>query len=64
MKNHFLQAETALSHFSVSIADIQQVLQMALSEGGDYADLFFEDSLSNSLQLSDGHVNSVASGMD
>ena len=64
MKNHFLQTETALSHFSVSIADIQQVLQMALSEGGDYADLFFEDSLSNSLQLRDGHVNSVSSGMD
>lgn len=54
----------AMSHFGVSEADLRKVLTAALEKGGDYADLFFEHTFSNSIQLQDGAVNSNNSSID
>jgi len=46
-----------LKHFEVTINMLQKVISAAMSKGGDYADLFFEDRKTNSLGLEDGKVN-------
>jgi TldD protein len=43
---------------------LQKVIAEAMSKGGDYADLFFEHKISNSLGLEDGKVNSASSNVD
>lgn len=53
-----------LEHFSVSTEMLKAVLKSALSKGGDYADLFFEHKISNSLGLEDGKVNRAYSNID
>lgn len=45
------------ARFGVTEAMIRQTLAAALSRGGDYADLYFEHSISNTLGLEDGEVN-------
>lgn len=54
----------AQAHFGVSENDLQKVLATALEGGGDYADLFFEHSYSNSISLRDGAVNRATSNID
>ncbi len=54
----------ALNHFGVSENDLRKVLSTALEKGGDYADLFFEHSYTNSIGLMDGAVNSAYSNID
>ncbi len=53
-----------LDHFEVTPKMLQQVIAEAMSKGGDYADLFFEHTISNSLGLEDGKVNSAHSNVD
>ena len=53
-----------LAHFQVSTNDLQQIISEALSQGGEYADLFFEHSIYNSLSLRDGEVNNAGSNID
>ena len=53
-----------LDHFQVTPEMLQKVVAEAMSRGGDYADLFFEHTLSNSLGLEDGKVNSAYSNVD
>jgi TldD protein len=53
-----------LNHFNVSESDLQKVMAVALEKGGDYADLFFEHTFSNSLVLQDRAVNRAASNID
>lgn len=48
---------TYFSRFGVGEAMIREALGTALSRGGDYADIFFQHRVSNSLQLEDGEVN-------
>jgi TldD protein len=43
--------------FDISDGLCQKVLTEALAKGGDYADLFFEHTISNWLMLEDGKVN-------
>src|SRR5512141_2939094 len=45
------------ARFGVTEAMIKDALAVALSRGADYADLYFEHSVSNSLGLEDGEVN-------
>jgi TldD protein len=45
------------SEFGISDALCQKVLTKALSKGGDYADLYFEHTISNYIMLEDGKVN-------
>lgn len=43
--------------FGISDSLCQKVLARALSKGGDFADLYFEHTITNSLSLEDGKVN-------
>ncbi|MFV0545537.1 MAG: TldD/PmbA family protein [Bacteroides sp.] len=54
----------AMNHFGVSEGDLKKILAAALEKGGDYADLFFEHTLSNSISLMDGAVNRSYSNID
>ena len=53
-----------LNRFSVTETELLKVITEALSKGGDYADIFFEHTFSNSLSLRDGEVNRVSSNID
>ena len=50
-----------MTHFGVTENDLRKVITVALEKGGDYADLFFEHTLSNSIGLQDGEVNRAGS---
>ena len=54
----------AMRHFGVSNADIRRVIVAGLERGGDYVDLFFEHTLSNSVGLQDGAVNRASSNVE
>ncbi|MDR2915408.1 MAG: TldD/PmbA family protein, partial [Tannerella sp.] len=54
----------AMEHFGVTENQLKQVLSAALEKGGNYADLFFEHTFSNSLSLQDGAVNRAYSNID
>ncbi|WP_321287851.1 metallopeptidase TldD-related protein [uncultured Sunxiuqinia sp.] len=58
------EVQAYLDHFGVDITLLQKVTNKCLSKGGDYADLFFEHKLSNSLSLEDGKVNRAYSNVD
>ena len=45
------------AEFGISDGLCQRILSVALSKGGDFADLFFEHTISNWLMLEDGKVN-------
>lgn len=53
-----------LDHFEVNPQMLQNVISEAMSRGGDYADLFFEHKISNTLALEDGKVNRAYSNVD
>ncbi len=53
-----------LDHFEVSEGALQKVIAMAMSKGGDYADLYFEHKISENLGLEDGKVNRAFSNVD
>jgi TldD protein len=53
-----------LAHFNVSENDLRKVIAVALEKGGDYADLYFQHTFSNSLTLQDGAVNRASSNID
>lgn len=57
-------AKAYLDHFEVTTQLLQKVIATALSKGGDYADLFFEHKILNSLGLEDGKVNRAYSNID
>ncbi len=53
-----------LDHFEVTTEILQKVIAVAMSKGGDYADLFFEHKATNGLSLEDGKVNRAYSNVD
>lgn len=53
-----------LNHFRVSEETIREVMQTALSKGGDYCDLYFQHKISNYIGLEDGLVNRAFSNID
>ncbi len=55
---------TMMHHFNVSEQDLKKIISVALSQGGDYADIFFEHSLYNSVVLRDGAVNVADANVD
>jgi TldD protein len=60
----FAEAEAAgyfEREFGITEAMCRKVLTEALAKGGDFADLFFEHTISNFLILEDGKVNRAAS---
>lgn len=54
----------AMTHFGVTESDLKKVLAVALENGGDYADLYFEHTFNNSVSLMDGSVNNCGSNID
>lgn len=60
----FMNATFYLQHFEVTPEILKKVIATALEKGGDYADLFFEHRLYNSLNLEDGTVNKAYSNID
>ncbi len=52
------------SEFGITDAVCRKLLEQALSNGGDFADLFFEHSISNWLILEDGQVNQAYGNVD
>ena len=56
-------AASYLDHFEVTPGLLQKVIRTAMSKGGDYADLFFEHTLSNYSNLEDGKVNQAYSNI-
>ena len=52
MKNHYLNI------FQVSESQLATLMQTALGAGGDYADLYFENTTYFNLMLKDGTVSS------
>lgn len=58
------QYEEYLKLFDVTPDDLQDLLRIALSKGGEYADLYFEDSISNNIILLDSQVNSTGHHID
>ncbi|MDR2385512.1 MAG: TldD/PmbA family protein [Tannerella sp.] len=54
----------AMNHFGVTESDLKKVITAAMEKGGEYADLFFEHTLSNSTGLLDGEVNRTSSNID
>lgn len=59
-----LNKQNILQHFSITENDLLKVINEALGKGGDYADIFFEHTFSNSISLRDGEVNRAASNID
>jgi TldD protein len=52
-----------LEHFEVTPEMLEKVIAAALEKGADYADLFFEHTISNRTTLEDGKVNSAYSNV-
>ena len=52
-----------LDHFEVSSDLLKKVLKTAMEKGGDYADLYFEHTVTNYSSLEDGKVNSAYSNI-
>jgi len=50
-----------LDHFEVTPEQLQKILATALGKGADYADLYFEHTVSNATSLQDKKVNSAYS---
>ncbi|MDR2287065.1 MAG: TldD/PmbA family protein [Prevotellaceae bacterium] len=53
-----------IEYFGVTEEDLHKVVSEALSGGGSYTDLYFENTLINNLSLRDGAVNSASSDVD
>jgi len=58
------QTQTMMSLFGVTPEDLKKLINIALSKGGTYADLYFEHSVANEISLRDGEVNSAGSHID
>ena len=52
------------NHFSVDESVIKKVMTAALERGGDYCDLYFEHTITNSIGLEDNIVNRAYSNID
>lgn len=60
----FQSTDIALKHFNITPPDLQKVIAETLSKGGDFADLFFEHTLSSNISLKDGEVSKIYSNVD
>lgn len=57
-RDHFF-----LEHYGLREADLERYLAAALSEGGDYADLYFEYTTTSSILLDESLVKSATEGI-
>lgn len=59
-----IKMEAYCKLFGTTPDEVTKYLSAALSKGGDYADIFFEHTLSDELTLMDGKVNKADSSID
>ena len=59
-----IESHKLMAFFGVCEEELRRLVEIALSNGGDYADLYFEYSISNELALRDGEVNAAGSHID
>ena len=52
------------THFGVSKTTVDQAMRVALSKGGEFADLFFQHQTSSFMRLEDGDVNQAFTSVD
>lgn len=55
--------EGYLDHFEVTKGVLQKVINAAMKKGAEYADLYFEHTISNYSNLEDGKVNQASSNV-
>ncbi|MEG0519465.1 MAG: DNA gyrase modulator, partial [Bacteroidales bacterium] len=53
-----------LKFFGITPDELNKLLSIALSNGGDYADLYFEHTIANELSLRDAEVNATGTHID
>ncbi len=58
------ETQITMALFGIAPEDLKKIIDIALSKGGDYADLYFEYSIANELSLRDREVNAVGSHID
>ena len=51
------------TRFAIARQDLENYLAEALSQGGDYADLYFEYLLTSSISIDESMVKSAAQGV-
>jgi TldD protein len=56
-------SESYLNHFEVTPELLSKVIKAAMEKGADYADLYFQHSISNNSTLEDGKVNQAYSNI-
>ena len=56
--------ESFASLFGVTCSQLQKLISIALEEGGEYADIFFESTTANELSLRDNRINRAGSHID
>ncbi|MBK6917096.1 MAG: metalloprotease TldD [Deltaproteobacteria bacterium] len=59
-----IEAPFAPGRGLVDAALLSKLIATALSQGGDFADLFFEYRRSSGISMEDGHVRNVSGGID
>lgn len=62
--NESITINDILAHFRITKPDLNKIITEALSKGANYADLFFEHTINNTLSLRDGEVNRASSNID
>jgi len=58
------KAESYMDHFEVTLRQLGEVINTAMSKGADYADLFFEHTMENYAGLEDRKVNRAYSNIN
>ncbi|MFI3297966.1 MAG: TldD/PmbA family protein, partial [bacterium] len=58
------EINSALAHFNVTINDLRNIINIAMERGATYADIYFEHSESNNVQLTDNKVDNSASNIE
>ena len=59
-----MKADNCLEHFGVTQKTLREVMETALSKGGDYCDLYFQHGITNYVMLEDGAVNRAYTNVD
>ena len=58
------ETNNMMALFGVTPEDLNKLINIALSNGGDFADLYFEYSTANEISLRDSEVNSAGTHVD
>ncbi len=61
--NHSLTGNEYFHRFGIDEDTIRKVMTEALNSGGDYCDLFFQNTLSNSIRLQDNIVSAASTSV-